>query len=546
MSKSFVMKFITILFAILSFANTMAAEFDPLEYLRKSYPNLTNEYENELLKFPVHYIFAVDVSWSMLKYAGQVDSAIAPFIKALPDNDYVTFIRFGSTAKDNEVGYNAKISASSKSTLINSLHTLYTNSNDGGAGNDFRMHTDIFKAIKSISDVEKRRQEAKQNVVIIITDFRNEAADGVEKKFTEEQLEQMNRMLESANIGKESRNVAIKLKVDELKPGYCLNQLRDNVFPTDGKAALQTVPIGNDPSAINSWFEQLRRDIMVNKLKTIIDIENKAIDINFKQDVNIDGDIATKINWKPTRLYQKMSIDSSVVAEPNQSGFYIEVNKDEFGVKKDLEFEAELGQLKHHGLGFLGFHHIRDSIQLGVDMPTNFDDELKKLDVEKPLSAPKQYVDKWVFTFPLPFWLALTIAVLIIVYIILVINQVKKNNSNKYGCFKGEIKIKIIDGDEEAITEKIRTYTQPVKIGAGGSGHLKVSEAGWTISLQKRNCNVMLPFGNPTLVFKVDKGFASTPSHKNGIDGYACSGTQSIMCGSKKSELTHKLIIRNV
>ena len=249
-----------------------APKVDPLLYLRQNYPKLTNEYENELLNFPVHYIFAVDVSLSMHKYEAQVDSAIVPFIKALPDNDFVTFIRFATEARNNDVGFTAKINQSSKNSLINSVHKLYTDQNLKTG--DFLMHTDIAKAVKSIAEAEKRHQEVKQNVVVIITDFRHEAADGKERKLNEDEICQLHRVIEAANIGKESRNVALKLRDDDSKPGYCLNQLRDQVFPTAGKSALQIVPVGNSSSAINDWFEGLRRDIMVSKLAAIIEIEN--------------------------------------------------------------------------------------------------------------------------------------------------------------------------------------------------------------------------------------------------------------------------------
>lgn len=517
-------------------------DVDPLKYLRDNYPKLTNEYENELLNFPVHYIFAVDVSWSMLKYAGQVDSALVPFIKALPDNDYVTFIRFGTESKDNEVGYNAKINANTKNTLINNLHTLYTNQNDSG-NKEFRMHTDIFKAVKSIADVEKRRQEAKQNVVVIITDFRHEPADGRERRFTDEEISQMNRMIEAANIGKESRNVALKLKVDESKPGYCLDQLKDQVFPTEGKAAMQIVPVGNDPGAINSWFEQLRRDIMVNKLATIIEVENRAIDIDFDQEVNIDGDVKTEIRWKPTRLYKKMRVDSSVVAEPRKSGFYFSVNSEELGEKKELELKAELGQLKHSGFGFLGFHHMTDSLQLGVDMPTDFDDELRKLEIQKPISTPKNKIDKWIFTLPIPFWLAATIVALILLYIILVIRQIKRNSSS-LGCFKGEIAVKDPEGDSEPIKDRINKYVNSISVGKSGTGKFHLSGATWSFSVKKVTSSPLVPFRDPKLVFAVESGFVCSKTYPRGVAGKTCSGVQTLSCGARKGDKTHTVIIK--
>lgn len=531
---------IVVLCPFLSVAKAFCGDFDPLKYLRDNYPKLTNEYEYELMNFPVHYIFAVDVSGTMNKYDKQVDSALVPFIQALPDNDYVTFIRFGTEAKDNEVGYNAKISTESKNTLINNIHQLYTNVNDERS---FRQHTDIYKAIKAISDVEKRRQEVKQNVVVVITDFRNEAADGVERKLSEEQLNQLNRMIEAANVGKESRNIALKLDVNEAAQGYCLEQLRDNVFPTEGKAAMQVVPVGNDPTAINSWFEQLRRDIMVNKLTTIIEMENRAIDICFEQNVNIDGDVDTKIKWAPTRLYKKMKIDSSIVASPAHSGFYFDVNADELGEKKEFELEVELGQLKHSGFGFLGFHHMADSLQLGVDMPTDFDVELQKLGIQKPISTPKNMVDKWIFTLPIPFWLAATIVALILIYILLVLRQIKRNMSN-LGCFKGEIQIFDSQDDmADAVREVVSTYKPEVVIGKTGKNRLRVN-AQWTVTLRKVTYSPFWPFHDPELRIFTESGFVWTNLIKNGVNDKKCPGRISLSCSEKRGMgATHSVTI---
>lgn len=513
---------------------------DPLLYLRQNYPKLTNEYENELLNFPVHYIFAVDVSWSMLKYEAQVDSAIVPFIKALPDNDYVTFIRFGTESRNNDVGFNAKINASSKVSLINSTHKLYSDQNLNA--NDFRMHTDIFKAVQSIAEAERRHQEVKQNVVVVITDFRHEPADGVERKFKEDEINQLHRVMEAANIGKESRNVALKLRDDDSKPGYCLNQLRDEVFPTEGKSALQIVPVGTNSSAINDWFEGLRRDIMVNKLATIIEMENRAIDIDFEQNVSIDGDVSTKIQWKPTRLYQKMRIDSSIVAAPNYSGFSFDVNGKELGVKNELAFEAELGQLEHSGLGFLGFHHMTDSLQLGVDMPTDFDDELRKLEIEKPISTPKKKIDKWIFTWPIPFWLAATIAALLLAYFIMVVRQIKINNSNA-GKFRGDIKIA---GSGSDVKASILSYTPTVEIGRNGTGKCRVQSAEWSFSLEKKVYSCFNIFKKPETILKVKKGFVYSSSYKNGVDGKTLSSLLTLYCGSKRGNKTHSVTINRI
>ena len=99
-----------------------------LSYLKQTFPKLTNLYEKELSNCHTHYIFAVDVSGSMVKYNEIVTPALQAFAQALPLGEQVSIIPFGTDAKENTPGLCTKIQGDAqKQTLITSLATLYVN-----------------------------------------------------------------------------------------------------------------------------------------------------------------------------------------------------------------------------------------------------------------------------------------------------------------------------------------------------------------------------------------------------------------------------------
>jgi len=80
--KTYIKKpILTLLFVAFSITTSWAQS--PLAYLEQTYPQLTELYREELIKYPAHYIFAVDVSGTMNQYSGFVLQALRPFFQAL-------------------------------------------------------------------------------------------------------------------------------------------------------------------------------------------------------------------------------------------------------------------------------------------------------------------------------------------------------------------------------------------------------------------------------------------------------------------------------
>ena len=429
--KKIVSAFIFIILGL----NIAVAQDTGLEFVKKQYPQLSDMFKKELVSEHATYTFAIDVSGTMNKFSGIVIPALNSFVEALPNGDYVRIIRFGTTAKGSENGYLGTISENLKGDLKKAIGQLYTNTNDDKA---FRAHTDIPAVMKEISSA-LQNSENNMNFVFILTDFRNDQISGGEHKITSKDLETIYYDLEPAATGKNGRIVALRLPVDVNATGYCLDQLKSAAF--DKVALDYEMQDITSEDALSSWFEELKKQIMVERLRTIVSAENKVADISFDTDISIDGNVLANVQWKPNRLYASIQIDSSFIqdkrmegdssitvsrAKYTKSGFTFKNNPEVFQETTTTELpELELGKIKNKKFFF---HKLDDELDLGVKLPTPYDDELHRLGVRKPIPDVAMPVKKLLFTFFLPFWLCATIVGIILLYLLLVLRKVGKNS----------------------------------------------------------------------------------------------------------------------
>lgn len=516
-------------------ASTAIAQ-SPLEYLEKTYPKLTNLYREELSKYPAHYIFAVDVSGSMNQYSEMVTSALIPFFNALPNNDRVDVIPFGTDALKNMLSYCGIISPEVRTALCQNIKNLYT---DESYPQGFKGYTDVSKAVEAISDVIQNNREYKVNVIIILTDFRNDVKGDSpsEHKFKEEVLESLNRKIGAATNDVYSRFVALELPVDRSKPGYCLNQLKESVFPTDG-SGLEIVSLNNPGEMIGQWFEQLKRDIMVTKLKAVIDNANRTNPVRLITKTNIDGKVSAEIHWTPNKLYPRMRIDSTFM---DGKDYVFVNNKEVFTETMDSVINIDLlGQIKHNNYGL---RHMNDSINLGIDLPTDYDNELTALGVRKPLPSTKQEAKGWLFTFFMPFWLTLALLILLILYIIGVIKAIMRNS--KY-AFHGNFTFYDSLGNQidDVVRLPKQSPSQILVVGAGGSPRLSVQDAEWQFKIEKKNGNPFLVFAKPYFKWYKTKKFVAKGKTPSGKLDYKRNTLATLDAGESRTEKTHKIRIQ--
>lgn len=201
------------------YAQSQSAQANSLAYLEQTFPKLTNLYREELKKYPAHYIFAIDVSGTMNQYEEMVVNSIIPFFNALPNGDRVDVIPFGTEALPNLISYSGVIDNQIKTALCQNIGRLY---NDPSYPDGFKGYTDIEKSVAAIAKVMQNNREYRVNVIVILTDFRNDVK-GVspsERKLSKEQLQKMNELIGAATNNSYTRSIALELPVDQSKPGY--------------------------------------------------------------------------------------------------------------------------------------------------------------------------------------------------------------------------------------------------------------------------------------------------------------------------------------
>ena len=243
------------------FAQSQSSQTNSLAYLEQTFPKLTGLYHPELMDCHTHYIFAVDVSGSMIKYDDTVTPALQAFALALPPGEQVTIIPFGTDAKENTPGLCCKVEGpTQKQVLSTALSTLYTNN---GYSREFRHNTDVNKAVAAINKAILNNQEAQMNVIVIITDFLNDLPGIGEKKLMSEDLKKLNHDFNNVTDNTYTRVVAMQLPKAGTGVGFCLDQLQESVFcNTSITRKFDVIQAIKDQASISQLFEHLSREIM--------------------------------------------------------------------------------------------------------------------------------------------------------------------------------------------------------------------------------------------------------------------------------------------
>lgn len=469
-------------------ALSATAQQTSMEYLSKQFPKLTDLFKEELGQTHTHYIIAVDVSGSMVKYNDVVTPVLQAFAMALPEGEQISVIPFGAEAKTNTPGLCLAIQGDEqRHTIHKALSSLYVNDSHTP---EFKRNTDINKAVAAINKTILNNKDIDMNVVVILTDFLNDLPGKGEVKLTQEDLQTLSADFNNLTDNTYTRVVAMRLPKAGSGAGYCLDQLSDNVFnnQTDIRR-FETVDVISDPTAIDSWFKQLSRDIMTEKLRGVIRLYNKReISPDLTTDVDIDGNLKASISWKPNKMYTQLNFGE--MSTMPGSEFYFR-NKEQKDTTMTGDKVLELGQIRHKNWGF---HNFDEDLSLALDLPTDFDNELQTLSIEKPFSNTTVHASGRIWTFLLPFMTTCIIAALLLLYLLCIIKASRRNSKEK---FKG--KVDIMDENGQFIQNSPITIrpTNSFKIGCNGSGSCRVSDVKWNIEVTKQKSNIFLPWKKP-------------------------------------------------
>ena len=520
---------------LLVFAPSSSAQDDAMSLVRNNYPSLYKIFKDDLNNIHANYVFAVDVSGSMRANAPVVQPALKSFFSSLPDGDHVDIIPFGTYAKASQPGYMGEINDGLKAQLNQTIDILYTNPAD----QDIRGYTDIPDAMDKINKCLTRYSKDDINFIFILTDFRNE--DTQERQIAKDDIERIYQDLEANTLGVPTKIVTLQLNYNPAWPGFCRPQLEKEIF-NKLDVDYRTIPV-TTPEALRSWFDALKKEVMVDRLHTLVSQENKAVEVAVTPRIKIDGQVGARINWNNQgRLYKEIKIndinvvnagDSTGVAE-NTTGFRFITNKKATNSQEETPIDIELGKLKHKSWGF---HRFKDELLVDIDLPTSFDTELAQLKIAKPLPSPTVPMKNLVFTFILPLWLTALLALLLIIYIIGIIKSIGRNNSE---CFTGEIKIKdSLKGINVSKSSFLKNQRKTTVLIPDDVKVLGPTINDWKIEVAKVKGNIFL-WGKPKFRVRLIKGASksfTTTIHKQS------TWSDSIKCGPNTKNQTHLVSI---
>jgi hypothetical protein len=326
-----------------------------------------------------------------------------------------------------------------------------------------------------------------------------------------------------------TRFIALQLpNTDTSAPGYCTDQLAEKVFKFDDHI-LEITQAQNDKNIIKEWFNQIKRDILVTKLKAIVRDANRSTPVEIKKlEKDIDGNVTAEIHWEPSKLYPTIKISETTV---DGEGFKFENNRENFKQTKSKVINVELGQIKHKEYGF---HKFDGNINLGLTLPTPYDKELQALEAEKPIPATSKTSPGWIFTFFLPFKVTVTILVLLLLYIIGVFKSMARNR---------KLRIRVTVTYNDQFGTLIDTGMIPPMPGFSINGFdINGTDVNgeWNIRISKKKANPFLLFTKPYFEWRQANGSVKLGAHNT---SGKLSGAIFLNCGPEPMTTTHSVQI---
>lgn len=220
--------------------------------LERDFPLLVNRVRTNQ---PADYVIVIDRSGSMRPFWHLVRQAVASFLEAVPDGDYVSIVEFGTEARNSLTP--RPINAQTRADLISEIGNLPEPTDQA---------TDIGRGIEKTLDELNRPNGNRLKFVFFLTDFAHDPpAQSPYYRQRSPQDEAWRRLAErmrneqSANI---TQSYALLLPI-----GGAVGRdlaLGRAVFP-----GLESVSVNQ--ATLASWFERRKAEIARDKLRAVVE-----------------------------------------------------------------------------------------------------------------------------------------------------------------------------------------------------------------------------------------------------------------------------------
>lgn len=401
---------ITILWCL--FISLGHAQQSAYTMLKQDYPQLLQKFGNELKAQKANYVFAVDVSGTMNKYENIVVPAMSQFVESLSDGDNVNIIRFGTDAKVSVGGF-CDINASTRQSLKQYIRSLYKRDED------LYRYTDLNRLLQTLN---KQLQIQKNNLtfIFVLTDFIDDPTKG-------------NPRLNEALSRMHEKNLSLR-GIDHLMYMYALqlpvkqtNQLKLFRSAIPANYHFEEISI-TSPHALKNWFDRKKAEIQLDRFRAVVQRTNLPLQVVVTPKIDIDGNIKVNAEWQPNQLFDTLIIERITLL--TDSLFRIESKgKLPITIHQPALKDIKAGRICHTQDGF---HHLNDTLCFATALPTSYDNELQKLEIEKNCPTVQAKAEKWLFSCILPLWLCILLVLLTLIYIGLACKAAIRNRSSRW------------------------------------------------------------------------------------------------------------------
>lgn len=278
--NKFLKNLLLLFVAIFAFGSAYAQSVS-LDALRKDYPLLTERYGDRLKSRNAHYIFAIDISSSMLQYENVVRESLCKFLDAVPNGDQITIVVMSDENTTNYldaakcINLNDDLRQDIKTT-IKSNNFVFRKEKDPMDGSDgFTMAKKVLEAMNVVNSSEL-------TFVYMLTDFEYWTHKNEYDK-NREDWASLKSLLTDKHKGMLCK-YGIELTFKKPKhPEAIFKSDMDNIFgPLDYQPAASA-------AMLEQWFGHIINDIQAHKINAMLKADWKEYLGNCHPTLSNDG-----------------------------------------------------------------------------------------------------------------------------------------------------------------------------------------------------------------------------------------------------------------
>ena len=282
---------------------TASAQTTAKQSMINDYPMLMAKYGELLEQQHAHYIFAVDISSSMLQYESTVKANFLAFVDAIPNGDQITLIRMADKEHTDFVGGMYKCITlddqvrNDLRTVIYSNQFQFLRNGDPHDGSDgYKMAELVMEAINTIGGNDL-------TFVYMFTDFEYWTKEFKFNPAQEDWAALKSKMPSHRRFSTCKYGLELNFNNPNLRRHAIIKKQLDDVF---GVIDYQTV---SSAAVLKQWFGHTIANVMAAKLNSMVKNDWDAFDQSVKCKVRGNGSkVDAVITCNPTDLVSGLRV----------------------------------------------------------------------------------------------------------------------------------------------------------------------------------------------------------------------------------------------